>query len=96
MGGPAAAGLVDDSNQKDFSNIRHCPPPRCSSSLPNLYNMEAIKATFAQCKKEGRSALVAYFTCGYPTKDETADIMLGLEAGGAGTRPSTTLPCTPF
>ena len=46
--------------------------------------MEAIKATFAQCKKEKRSALVAYFTCGYPTKDETSDIMLGLEAGGAG------------
>ena len=46
--------------------------------------MEAIKATFAQCKKENRSALVTYFTCGYPTKDETPDIMLGLEAGGAG------------
>ena len=45
----------------------------------------AIKATFAQCKKEGRSALVGYFTSGYPTAEETPDIMLGLQAGGVGT-----------
>jgi tryptophan synthase alpha subunit len=44
----------------------------------------AIKATFAQCKKEGRSALVGYFTSGYPTAEETPDIMLGLQAGGVG------------
>ncbi|KAI1607942.1 tryptophan synthase [Exophiala viscosa] len=44
--------------------------------------MEAIKATFAQCKKENRSALVGYFTAGYPTPEETPDIMLGLQAGG--------------
>lgn len=46
--------------------------------------MEAIKQTFAQCKKEGRSALVTYVTAGYPTPEETPDIMLGMEAGGAG------------
>lgn len=46
--------------------------------------MEAIKTTFAQCKKEHRSALVTYVTAGYPTVDETVDIMLGMEAGGAG------------
>ncbi len=46
--------------------------------------MEAIKKTFAQCKKEQRSALVTYVTAGYPTADETVDIMLGMEAGGAG------------
>ncbi|KAI4115798.1 MAG: hypothetical protein LQ338_007804, partial [Usnochroma carphineum] len=45
--------------------------------------MEAIKDTFAQCKKEQRSALVTYVTAGYPTADETADILLGMEAGGA-------------
>ncbi|KAJ9649278.1 anthranilate synthase / indole-3-glycerol phosphate synthase [Coniosporium tulheliwenetii] len=45
--------------------------------------MEAIKQTFAQCKKEGRSALVTYVTAGYPTPEETPDIMLGMEAGGA-------------
>lgn len=46
--------------------------------------MEAIKQTFAQCKKEDRSALVTYVTAGYPTPEETPDIMLGMEAGGAG------------
>lgn len=46
--------------------------------------MEHIKETFAQCKKEKRSALVTYVTAGYPTADETVDILLGMEAGGAG------------
>ncbi|KAF2866167.1 tryptophan synthase-like protein [Massariosphaeria phaeospora] len=45
--------------------------------------MDGIKKTFAQCKKEGRSALVTYVTAGYPTAEDTADIMLGMEAGGA-------------
>lgn len=46
--------------------------------------MEAIKATFAKCKREKRSALVTYVTAGYPTVEETIDILLGLENGGAG------------
>ncbi|KAF2470772.1 uncharacterized protein BDR25DRAFT_343012 [Lindgomyces ingoldianus] len=45
--------------------------------------MDAIKKTFARCKKEGRSALVTYVTAGYPTAEATPDIMLGMEAGGA-------------
>lgn len=45
--------------------------------------MEAIKKTFAQCKKEGRSALITYVTAGYPTIQETPDILLAMEAGGA-------------
>ncbi|KAF2850916.1 hypothetical protein T440DRAFT_449457 [Plenodomus tracheiphilus IPT5] len=45
--------------------------------------MDAIKKTFAQCKKEGRAALVTYVTAGFPTAQETPDIMLGMEAGGA-------------
>ncbi|KAK3697500.1 hypothetical protein LTR37_017446 [Vermiconidia calcicola] len=45
--------------------------------------MEGIKKTFAKAKSEGRVPLVAYTTAGYPTIDETADILLGLEAGGA-------------
>lgn len=80
----------DDSNQKDFSNIKLRPPLRSSTCVFKTEKMDAIKATFAQCKKEKRSALVTYFTCGYPTKDETPDIMLGLEAGGAGIHASTT------
>ena len=46
--------------------------------------MEHIKDTFAQCRKEKRAALVTYVTAGYPTADETVDILLGMEAGGAG------------
>ncbi|KAK5279850.1 hypothetical protein LTR16_007341, partial [Cryomyces antarcticus] len=46
--------------------------------------MEGIKKTFAQCKSEQRPALVTYVTAGFPTADETPDIMLGMEAGGAG------------
>ncbi|TKA64282.1 Tryptophan synthase [Cryomyces minteri] len=45
--------------------------------------MEGIKKTFAQCKSEQRPALVTYVTAGFPTADETPDIMLGMEAGGA-------------
>lgn len=45
--------------------------------------MEAIKRTFAQCKQEQRSALVTYVTAGYPTPEETPDILLGMETGGA-------------
>jgi hypothetical protein len=48
-------------------------------------SMEQIKTTFAQCKKEKRAALVTYVTAGYPTADETPDIMLAMQAGGAGT-----------
>ncbi|CRG91882.1 tryptophan synthase alpha chain [Talaromyces islandicus] len=45
--------------------------------------MDAIKETFAKCKAEKRSALVTYVTAGYPTVEETVDILLGLENGGA-------------
>jgi hypothetical protein len=47
-------------------------------------SMEQIKATFARCKNEKRAALVTYVTAGYPTAEETPDIMLGMQAGGAG------------
>lgn len=46
--------------------------------------MEEIKRTFAQCKKEKRTALVTYVTAGYPTSEETVEVLLGMEAGGAG------------
>ena len=46
--------------------------------------MDQIKKTFAQCKEEKRPALVTYVTAGYPTPKETVDILLGMEAGGAG------------
>lgn len=46
--------------------------------------MEAIKKTFAQCKKQSRSVFVTYVTAGYPTAEDTVPILLGMEAGGAG------------
>ncbi|KAL6717317.1 anthranilate synthase / indole-3-glycerol phosphate synthase [Lecanora helva] len=45
--------------------------------------MDHIKETFARCKREQRPALVTYVTAGFPTADETVDILLGMEAGGA-------------
>lgn len=52
--------------------------------------MEHIKNTFAKCEQQKRAALVAYVTAGYPTIEETVDILLGLENGGAGTSTPTT------
>lgn len=46
--------------------------------------MEHIKQTFAKCKAENRSALVAYVTAGYPAVEDTENVMLGMEEGGAG------------
>ncbi len=45
--------------------------------------MEGIKNAFAQAKSESRTPLVAYVTAGYPSIAESADILLGMEAGGA-------------
>ncbi|KJR82118.1 tryptophan synthase [Sporothrix schenckii 1099-18] len=45
--------------------------------------MEAIKETFRRCKAESRPALVTYVTAGYPRAEDTVDILLGLERGGA-------------
>jgi hypothetical protein len=47
--------------------------------------MEAIKQAFADSKGQSRSALLAYVTAGYPTIQETPDIMLAMQAGGVGT-----------
>ncbi|KAF9893687.1 tryptophan synthetase [Aspergillus nanangensis] len=45
--------------------------------------MNSLRQVFAQCHQEGRSALVTYVTAGFPTAEETPDIMLGMQAGGA-------------
>ncbi|KAF4125930.1 tryptophan synthase [Geosmithia morbida] len=45
--------------------------------------MEGIKKTFQRCKAENRSALVTYVTAGYPTPEDTPDILLAMEKGGA-------------
>ncbi|GFG06222.1 tryptophan synthase [Aspergillus udagawae] len=45
--------------------------------------MDHLKHIFAQCHQEGRPVLVTYVTAGFPTAEETPDIMLGMQAGGA-------------
>ncbi|KAJ5590006.1 tryptophan synthase [Penicillium hetheringtonii] len=45
--------------------------------------MEAIKQVFTTCKAEGRAALVTYVTAGYPTVEETPEIMLAMQSGGS-------------
>lgn len=45
--------------------------------------MEAIKQTFQRCKAENRSALVTYVTAGYPLPEDTSEICLAMERGGA-------------
>ncbi|OOF96808.1 hypothetical protein ASPCADRAFT_167953 [Aspergillus carbonarius ITEM 5010] len=44
--------------------------------------MDHIRETFAQSKRKGRPVLVTFVTAGFPTPEETPDIMLGLQAGG--------------
>jgi tryptophan synthase len=46
--------------------------------------MEGVKFAFKKCKEENRAALVTYVTAGYPTARGTPEIMLALQAGGAG------------
>jgi tryptophan synthase len=46
--------------------------------------MEDLRNTFARCEQEHRSAFVTYVTAGYPKVDESVDILLGMEEGGAG------------
>ena len=40
--------------------------------------MEHLQKTFASCKAEKRPALVTYVTAGYPTKEATVDILMGM------------------
>lgn len=44
--------------------------------------MEGIKAAFSQAKAEQRTPLVAYWTAGFPTNEDSASIMLGMQRGG--------------
>ncbi|KAF6839189.1 tryptophan synthase [Colletotrichum plurivorum] len=45
--------------------------------------MEHIRQTFQRCKAQGRSALVTYVTAGYPSPQDTPDVLLAMEKGGA-------------
>lgn len=45
--------------------------------------MEALKQTFKRCKAENRAALVTYVTAGYPKPEDTPDVLVGMQKGGA-------------
>ncbi|KAL7624779.1 anthranilate synthase / indole-3-glycerol phosphate synthase [Parahypoxylon ruwenzoriense] len=45
--------------------------------------MEALRQTFKRCKAENRAALVTYVTAGYPNPEDTPDILVGMQKGGA-------------
>ncbi|KAK3311907.1 tryptophan synthase beta subunit-like PLP-dependent enzyme [Apodospora peruviana] len=45
--------------------------------------MEGLKQTFARCKAQGRAALVTYVTAGFPTPEDTPNVLLAMEKGGA-------------
>jgi tryptophan synthase alpha chain len=45
--------------------------------------MSRIEAAFAQLRREGRTGLIAFLTCGFPTRDETPELVRALLAGGA-------------
>ncbi|CAN6616528.1 hypothetical protein TRVA0_006S03026 [Trichomonascus vanleenenianus] len=42
-----------------------------------------IRSTFARCKAEGRNALLTFVTAGYPSIEESVDVMKSLQKGGA-------------
>ncbi|KAK0634291.1 tryptophan synthetase [Bombardia bombarda] len=45
--------------------------------------MEGLKQTFQRCKAQGRAALVTYVTAGFPLSEDTPDVLLAMERGGA-------------
>ncbi|KAI0131531.1 tryptophan synthetase [Daldinia grandis] len=45
--------------------------------------MEALKQTFKRCRAEKRAALVTYVTAGYPKPEDTPDVLVGMQKGGA-------------
>ena len=44
---------------------------------------EQLKATFLRKKERNQAAFVAFLTAGFPTKDDTLDLLFALERGGA-------------
>ena len=44
---------------------------------------EQLKAAFAKAEERGRSAFVSFVTAGYPSLDETVDVMTSMQKGGA-------------
>lgn len=44
---------------------------------------QAIRDVFARNSSENKTTFVAFVTAGFPSREETVSILLGLERGGA-------------
>lgn len=44
---------------------------------------QRLRDTFARCRQEGHPALLPYVTAGYPSRGDTAPILLAMQEGGA-------------
>lgn len=42
-----------------------------------------LQETFSRCREQGRTALIPYLTAGYPSADESLELMMGLVEAGA-------------
>jgi tryptophan synthase alpha chain len=62
------------------SNVIDHSKQDCASFVP----AHKITAAFARAKQEGRGVLVPYFMCGYPTAEQSVEIILAAAEGGAG------------
>jgi len=54
-----------------------------TGSVSTSTGTEQILQRFKACKDQGRPAFVAYTTIGYPNKEESLDVIVALEKGGA-------------
>ncbi len=52
-------------------------------SQANGHGVAAIEGAFRSAALQGRAALITYLTVGYPTPDDTPDLVSALQAGGA-------------
>ncbi len=52
-------------------------------SYPHCLDSNRIDQAFERCRREDRTALIAYLTAGDPAPDRTVELILALERGGA-------------
>jgi tryptophan synthase alpha chain len=48
-----------------------------------MQGIQYIRSVFEQVKREGRSALIPYFTLGYPNPEQSLDILIEIASSGA-------------
>lgn len=56
---------------------------RDMQDIRTMLPAERMTAMFARARKEGRGALLPYFMCGYPSAEQSIELMLAAIEGGA-------------